>query len=81
MTIQKRNYGGNMINYKEIIAQCMICPGLERCCAALENVIWTTHIQAPEYISCERFADLGEAIKMNVQNMIHEILIKNIKEN
>jgi hypothetical protein len=63
-----------MTNYKEIISQCMICPGLERCCVALEDVIWTTPIQAPEYISCERFADVGEAIKMDVQNMIHEYI-------
>lgn len=68
-----------MINYKEIIAQCMLCPGLERCCVALKDVIWTTHIQAPEYISCERFARLGEAIKLDVQNMIHEIYTKNFK--
>ena len=70
-----------MTDYKEIIAQCIYCPGLERCCVALEDGIWTTHIQAPEYISCERFTELGEAIKIEAQNIIYKIQTEYLKEN
>ena len=71
-----------MTNYKEIIAQCMYCPGLERCSVKLEDTVLMPNMQVPEDINCEYFPKLCIAIKEYVQNEILKEFTKYInKEN
>ena len=69
-----------MTNYKEIIAQCMYCPGLERCSAKLEDAVLMPSMPVSEDINCKYFPKLCIAIKEYVHNEIFKEFTKNIKK-